>query len=96
MYKIIYMKADYEPWWQFEDWESHIVYEQIFHTKKEMEQALQQILDDFRKKYDHEESREGKYFAFWSEDEKRFCEACDDELQIFHGIIVQEIAYNEK
>ena len=25
MYKIIYMKADFEPWWQFEGWEEHIV-----------------------------------------------------------------------
>jgi len=91
MYKLIYMKADYEPWWQLEGWESHIVSERIFETKEELEQTLKQMLETFRKKYDHEESREGKYFAFWSEDEKNYCEACDENLQIFHGLIVQEV-----
>ncbi|MET0960338.1 MAG: DUF1033 family protein, partial [Psychrobacillus psychrotolerans] len=25
MFEVIYMKADYEPWWLFEGWEQHIV-----------------------------------------------------------------------
>ena len=24
MYEVIYMKADYEPWWMFEEWEEMI------------------------------------------------------------------------
>ena len=24
MYEVIYMKADYEPWWMFEGWEEMI------------------------------------------------------------------------
>jgi hypothetical protein len=28
------------------------------------------------------------FFAFWSENEKLSCEACSDDLQIFHGIIL--------
>ena len=24
MYEVIYMKADYEPWWMFEEWEDAI------------------------------------------------------------------------
>ncbi|NKZ31609.1 DUF1033 family protein [Ureibacillus thermosphaericus] len=95
VYKIIYMKADFEPWWQFEGWESHIVSEEVFDTKEQFEVAIKETLNVFRKKFDHEESREGKYFAFWSEDEKTYCEACDDELQIFHGIIVQQLEYNQ-
>lgn len=91
MYKLIYMKADYEPWWQFEGWESNIVSEKLFETEEELEEALEEMLTSFRKTFEHEESKEGKYFAFWSEDEKTYCEACDDELQIFHGIIVQKV-----
>ncbi|MEJ9281926.1 DUF1033 family protein [Ureibacillus thermosphaericus] len=64
-------------------------------TKEQFEVAIKETLNVFRKKFDHEESREGKYFAFWSEDEKTYCEACDDELQIFHGIIVQQLEYNQ-
>ena len=25
MFEIIYMKADFEPWWAFEGWEEHII-----------------------------------------------------------------------
>lgn len=25
MYEVIYMKADYEPWWAFEGWEEFIM-----------------------------------------------------------------------
>ncbi len=24
MFEVIYMKADYEPWWMFEEWEETI------------------------------------------------------------------------
>lgn len=95
MYKIIYMKADFEPWWQFEGWEEHIVNEQTFDSKEQLEKGLAELLNEFRNKYDHEESREGKYYAFWSEDEMHYCEACDDAVQLFHGIIVHEAEYNK-
>ncbi|RKQ18344.1 DUF1033 family protein [Ureibacillus endophyticus] len=89
MYKIIYMKADYEPWWKFEGWESTIVSEHNFDTKEEYDSALHELLEDFRKRYEHEECREGKYYAFWSLDEREYCEACEDDIQIFHGIILE-------
>lgn len=96
MYKIIYMKADYEPWWQFEGWESTIVTEYHFQTEQAFQQGLKDILTEFRSKYNHEKCKEGKYYAFWSEDETYYCEACDDESQIYHGIIVEHDAYNNR
>ncbi|SOC23885.1 hypothetical protein SAMN05880501_11631 [Ureibacillus xyleni] len=89
MYKIIYMKADYEPWWKFEGWESTIVTENEYETKEEMDHALNNLLKEFRTRYDKEESREGKYYAFWTMDERMYCEACEDDIQIYHGIIVE-------
>lgn len=57
MYKIIYMKADYEPWWQFEGWEEHIVEENAFEIKEEAEQYLVETLQNFKEKYDHDSSK---------------------------------------
>lgn len=94
MYKIIYMKADFEPWWQFEGWEEHIISEKNYDTKEQLQVELEKMLNEFRNKYEHEESREGKYYAFWSEDEKHYCEACDEDAQLYHGIIVVEVEYN--
>ncbi|NLY78354.1 MAG: DUF1033 family protein [Lysinibacillus sp.] len=96
MFKIIYMKADFEPWWKLEGWEENIISEKNYNTKEELEKGLTELLNEFRNKFQYEECREGKYFAFWSEDEQYYCEACDEEAQIFHGIIVEEVEYNNK
>lgn len=89
MYKIIYMKADYEPWWQFEGWEAYIVSEQIFETAEQFQEAYEGILENFRQQYDNEATKHERYYAFWSDDECEYCEACDDEAQVYHGIIVE-------
>ncbi|MFY0519881.1 DUF1033 family protein [Lysinibacillus sp. UGB7] len=90
MYTILYMKADYEPWWKFEGWEAFIQTQETFETKEQFEQALQEKLNSFRPVYEHEASKEGKYWAFWSEEESFYCEACDDDAQVYHGIIAVE------
>ncbi|WP_409369511.1 DUF1033 family protein [Lysinibacillus sp. 38-6] len=90
MYTILYMKADYEPWWKFEGWEAFIQTKETFDTKEQFEQALQRKLKQFRLAYEHEASKEGGYWAFWSEDESFYCEACDDDAQVYHGIIALE------
>ncbi|MEG0259780.1 MAG: DUF1033 family protein [Lysinibacillus sp.] len=90
MYAIIYMKADYEPWWKFDGWESNIVSTDYFETKEQYEPALQKTLTLFRNTYENEQSKEGKYWSFWSEEECFYCEACDDDAQVYHGIIVVE------
>lgn len=89
MYKVIYMKADYEPWWQFEGWESNIVSIYEYQTEQQLNDGLKNIFEKFRAKYEHEASKEDKYYAFWTDEECEYCEACEDDLQIFHGIIIE-------
>ncbi len=64
MYTILYMKADYEPWWKFEGWEVFIQTIETFETKEQFEKALQETLNSFRPVYEHEASKEGKYWLF--------------------------------
>ena len=72
MYTIIYMKADYEPWWKFEGWEAFIQSNETFETEEQFESALQTKLQHFRLTYDNEATKEEGYWAFWSEDESVF------------------------
>ena len=88
MYKIIYMKADYEPWWQFDGWEEHIISESCFDNEQDFQDAFTQLVTDFRARYENETCKQDRFYAFWSDDETEFCEACDDDAQIYHGIIV--------
>lgn len=87
LYKIIYMKADYEPWWQFEGWEETIQETYFYETEEALESAFQQMLQQFRAQYEKEAKKQEAYFAFWTENECEYCEACDEDAQIYHGLI---------
>ena len=30
------------------------------------------------------------FYAFWSEDEINFCDGCDEDLQLYHGVILMK------
>ncbi|WP_431030209.1 DUF1033 family protein [Lysinibacillus sp. LZ02] len=96
MYKIIYMKADFEPWWLFEGWESHIVSTYQYETKEEYESALKKLLAKLRAQFEHEEMRKEQFIAFWNEEDCEFCEGCDEDVQIFHGLILEAPSLNIK
>lgn len=81
------MKADYEPWWMFDGWEESVLTRQCFTDINEANQCLHDLLSEFREKYCHEKMQKNCY-AFWSEEEKLYCEGCDDDLQIFHGVFL--------
>lgn len=85
--EIIYMKAGYEPWWMFSGWEETIIEKQVFLTDAEAIAYLESLLTKFRKVYPHEAQQKGSYWAFWTEEEQEFCEACDDDLQTYHGVL---------
>lgn len=87
MYKLILMKADYEPWWQFDDIQEKYVEELHFdHYENYAFRALQ-VVQNFRQKYQHEANRDGIFYAFWNDEEVQFCEGCDEDLQVYHGVI---------
>lgn len=85
------MKADYEPWWMFEGWQSNIVTTSTFQSEHEFDKHLLETLMSFRQQYEHEASKENKYYAFWTDKEREYCEACEDDIQIYHGIIIDKL-----
>lgn len=87
MNEIIYMKAEYEPWWMFSGWEKTIIEKHVFTNDADARTYLESILSRFRNEYPHEENKKGACWAFWTEDEQEFCEACDDDLQTYHGVL---------
>ncbi|KGR88738.1 hypothetical protein CD30_18070 [Ureibacillus massiliensis 4400831 = CIP 108448 = CCUG 49529] len=90
MYKIIYMKADYEPWWQFDGWEENIVTTDVYETEDDFREAIEKKLTTFHSKYPNMETKDEIYYAFWSDEEREYCEACDDDIQIYHGLIIDK------
>jgi hypothetical protein len=88
LYEVIYMKADFEPWWMFEGWEETIVSRQVFNDSKDAKVKLVQFLEELRKEHDNVSVKNECFFSFWSDKEKVFCEACDEDLQLYHGVFV--------
>lgn len=89
MYEIIYMKADYEPWWNFDGWEEFILERKAFEDEGDALDYLSSVLRDLRSKFPFEKEKEKdhKYWAFWNVKDQCYCENCDEDLQIFHGVI---------
>lgn len=88
MFEVVYMKAEYEPWWMFSGWEETILSRQVFENIHEAEVYLDEMLDMLKRKHTHACSKEDCFYAYWSDDEKNFCEACDEDLQIYHGVLL--------
>lgn len=84
------MKAEFEPWWMFDDWEASIISRQSFANIVESNMYLKELLDNLRKVHPNEAMKKDCFFAFWSTNEKEFCEACDENLQIYHGVILMK------
>ncbi|MFB5086855.1 DUF1033 family protein [Psychrobacillus sp. PGGUH221] len=91
MIEIIYMKADYEPWYEFDGWEEHIVELVSFKEENEALEFLNKKLEEFRRNFPFEKVKRDKYWAFWSVKEQCFCDSCDEDLQIYHGIIWNDL-----
>lgn len=87
MHEVIYMKAEFEPWWMFEEWEEKVVSRKTFVRKTEAEAYRHQLMEQLKRKYPQSEIREEAFAAFWREGEIEYCESCDDDMQMYHGIL---------
>lgn len=88
MYQVFLTKGEYEPWWFFEDWKTLIVEQTSFNEFEEALQKFNEIFNALSDKYPIKKTKNSYLSAFWTEDEMVFCESCDDDIQIFHGVML--------
>ena len=89
-WRVITTKSDAEPWWYFEGWEKDIVKDCTFDSK---DGAVDTFLTEMRRlseSYPKSKSKKFHSVAFWNPEEVVFCEACDDDLQLYYGLIIFE------
>ena len=87
MHEIIYMRADYEPWWMFDDWQDKVVSRQEFTSAESACEHLAELKADFKRRFAEHEERGLAFISYWNEEEMEYCEKCEEDLQIFHGLI---------
>ena len=88
MYEVIYMKADYEPWWMFEGWEEMVRLRKDFEEKQEAIAFALHIMEKMRESFSHEKARKESFVAFWNPGERTYCDGCDDDMQLYHGVFL--------
>ncbi|WP_113929205.1 DUF1033 family protein [Bacillus sp. P14.5] len=88
-WKIVKISGEAEPWWFFSDWKKDIKEEIHYTSEKDAFEKFMNLVEDYRQKYQHAKHKKNTA-AFWNEGEKVFCEACDDDLQQYHGLILME------
>ncbi|XBG73520.1 DUF1033 family protein [Enterococcus cecorum] len=86
MYQVIRMHGDNEVWWFFEGWQEDIVEEQYFATFEEAVATYTLLWNEYKIKYSCVSAKENYLCAFWNEEELRYCEECEDDLQQYHSI----------
>ncbi|MTD29782.1 DUF1033 family protein [Planomicrobium sp. YIM 101495] len=96
MYEVIYMKADYEPWWQFDGWEEEVIERCEFADLAAATAHFDNLRKQYTQKYPKVAAKDGKFLAFWSHDEKEYCEACEENLQMYHGLFIMNNGNVEK
>lgn len=89
-WRVILTKSDAEPWWFFEGWEKEILKEWSYSDK---ESAIDKFLEEINILFGEMPNAKTKKYnsiAFWDPNEVVFCDACDDDLQMYYGLIIFE------
>ncbi|MGE6752524.1 DUF1033 family protein [Rossellomorea sp. NPDC071047] len=89
-WRVMTTKSDAEPWWFFEGWEKDIVQEWTFNNRDEAIERFLEEMRRLRKSYLKSKNKKLHSIAFWDPNEVLFCEACDDDLQVYYGLIIFE------
>ncbi|MBT2571440.1 DUF1033 family protein [Planococcus sp. ISL-110] len=87
MHEIVYIRADYEPWWMFDGWEEKVISRQKFESAEKAQHYLEELERDFSRRFSGREKRDPAFTAYWNEEEMEYCDKCEEDLQIFHGLI---------
>ena len=88
MYQIFFTEGEYEPWWFFEDWQSLIIKKIDYPDLNDAKIAYREFTQELANQYPYQKEKEPYLAAYWCEEEMVYCESCDDDIQLFHGVML--------
>lgn len=88
MYQVITLYGEYEPWWFFDDWKEEIVSFKEFDSFPAARQFYEEKYNELQQNYVNHVTKKQYLTAFWNEEEIRYCEDCEDDIQLFHSIML--------
>ena len=88
MYQVIEMHGEWEPWWFTENWKEYIVKQESFENFEAALQAYTLEWNSLKEVYPSHKSHHNLLATFWNKKEKKWCEDCNEDLQLYHSILL--------
>jgi hypothetical protein len=83
-------KGDCEPWLFLAGWQDEIMERRSFDSQEEALRTYAQWIKEYKKNFESAKETNGSLFSFWNEGDLHYCEACDDDLQLFYGLVLMK------
>lgn len=83
MYKINIIKADYEGWWLFDEWQDNIIVRYEFLTESEMKEFYHRLIKQMHAHFSSYQVGKYKMVTFFNCCDVRYCDDCDEDLQMY-------------
>lgn len=80
-------KGDCEPWLFLDGWREEITECLSFDDQNKAIQTYAQWVKEYKRVFESFKETNLSLFSFWNEGDEQYCEACDDYLQVFYGIV---------
>lgn len=87
-WEIIIMKGESEPWWFFSGWKKDILATYVFSDKNSAFAKYGALYGQFISRHDHVKIKNTSMAAFWQAGDYVYCDSCDDDLQIYYGLLI--------
>lgn len=83
MYTIYIMKADYEGWWLFDDWQDQVIVIYEFSSMDEMLEFYQRLTEQMHAHFSSFQIGKYNMLTFYNCCDVRYCDDCDDDVQMY-------------
>ncbi|MDE8562394.1 DUF1033 family protein [Anoxybacillus rupiensis] len=87
-WSILITEGEVEPWYFLDGWEKQIKEQKQFTNSKEAMAQYKALVEAHRQRFDHYQIKGSSIACFWNDGEEVYCEACDEFLQVYHGILL--------
>lgn len=88
MYQVIRTYGEDEPWWFFDNWREMIVEENQYPSFNQALASFEKQYQQLCEAYSNRKEKPPFLIAFWNEGEVEFCEDCEDDLQLYAGLLL--------
>lgn len=86
LHEIFYIRSFDEPWWMLEGWQENIVSRKSFSNAGQAQKYFDREVQALSLRFT-EQKRQGRSIAFWNPGDLAYCSNCEEDLQVYHGLL---------